>query len=234
MRAILLAVSSIASHKSFTSPNGKPQADERSKYEEQKVSHVGEKGFTAVHAASSMKTITHVVNTIDLLTVLSAVGVPVAHKIQHWLPVDVDPLSIPPAFAVGTVLMALGALIRVLAYNHLGRYFTFHLAIRKDHKLVTSGPYSIVRHPSYTGAWLYMIGVAVSQLGPGSLYSELGLWRNPLGFVAGVCQLVFVAYIGLTIFLRVRKEDAALREEFKDEWLAWASRTPYRLIPGIY
>ncbi|EKM53374.1 uncharacterized protein PHACADRAFT_259707 [Phanerochaete carnosa HHB-10118-sp] len=147
---------------------------------------------------------------------------------------NVDPVSISPAFVVGTLLMALGTLIRVVSYKYLGRYFTFHLAIRKDHQLVTTGPYSIVRHPSYTGAWIYMIGVAVSQLGPSSLYTELDLWKNPLGFVAGVCQLVFIAYIGLTIHLRVQKEDAALREEFKDKWLAWASRTPCRLLPGVY
>ncbi|EKM52186.1 uncharacterized protein PHACADRAFT_262698 [Phanerochaete carnosa HHB-10118-sp] len=153
---------------------------------------------------------------------------------HDWLSVNVDPLSISPAFVVGTLLMALGALIRVVSYRYLGRYFTFQLSIRKNHQLVTSGPYAIVRHPSYTGAYIYMLGVAVSQLGPGSLYSELGLWKNPLGLVVGMCQLVFIAYMGLTAHLRVLKEDAALKEEFKDKWLAWASRTPYRLLPGVY
>lgn len=33
---------------------------------------------------------------------------------------------------------------------------------------------------------------------------------------------------------RMPKEDAALREEFKEQWDAWAERTPYRLFPGIY
>lgn len=55
IRAALLVANSIASHMAYTSPNPTPEAQEQSKYEEQKVSHVGEKGFTAVHAASSMK-----------------------------------------------------------------------------------------------------------------------------------------------------------------------------------
>lgn len=182
----------------------------------------------------ALQTIAHVVNAIDLLAVLSVAGVPVAYKPYDWLSISVNPLSVPPAFAAGTLLMVLGTLIRLVSYKHLGRYFTFQLSIRKGHQLVTSGPYSIVRHPSYTGAWICMIGIAISQLAPGSLYSELGLWRNPLGFVAGAFQLVFVVYTGLTIHLRVQKEDAALHTEFRDEWVAWVSRTPCRLVPGFY
>ncbi|EKM52177.1 uncharacterized protein PHACADRAFT_262686 [Phanerochaete carnosa HHB-10118-sp] len=146
----------------------------------------------------------------------------------------VDPLAMSPAFAIGTLLMVIGSLIRSVSYKYLGRHFTFQLAIQKNHKLITSGPYSVVRHPGYTGGWIYMVGVVISQLGPGSLYAELGLWRNPLGFLAGVCQIAFTVHISLTSIFRMPKEDLALLEEFGDEWLAWAKHTPHRFVPGVY
>jgi len=37
--------------------------------------------------------------------------------------------------------------------------FTFEMSIRKEHILVTSGPYGVVRHPGYTGALLAIGGM---------------------------------------------------------------------------
>jgi len=37
--------------------------------------------------------------------------------------------------------------------------FTFEMSIRKNHKLITSGPYAIVRHPSYVGVILVASGL---------------------------------------------------------------------------
>ena len=37
--------------------------------------------------------------------------------------------------------------------------FTFEMSIRKDHMLITSGPYGVVRHPGYTGFLLVVIGM---------------------------------------------------------------------------
>ncbi|EKM52178.1 uncharacterized protein PHACADRAFT_212748 [Phanerochaete carnosa HHB-10118-sp] len=215
LRIALLVAGFVSSHISSTPPNAAPHAEERARYEEKQALGYGEKGFTSSHAGILLKYTIYMVNFIDLLVILSAERVLIADELRAWLPITtVGRLSMPPAFAIGTLFMVVGTLIRVASYRQLGRHFTFELAIRKDHKLVTSGPYSVVRHPSYTGYWVYITGIAVSQLGPGSLYAELGLWRNPLGFLAG--------------------EDSALLQEFGDEWLVWAKRTPYRLVPGIY
>ncbi|KAJ8509106.1 hypothetical protein ONZ45_g8690 [Pleurotus djamor] len=61
-------------------------------------------------------------------------------------------LSVTPAFLILSGVSLLAALYRRHCFAVLGRHFTFDLAIRKNHKLITSGPYSIVRHPSYTCA----------------------------------------------------------------------------------
>ena len=62
-------------------------------------------------------------------------------------------------FFVGTLMTILGGLIRYTCYRALGRMFTFEMSIRRNHKLITSGPYAIVRHPSYVGSILVIGGM---------------------------------------------------------------------------
>lgn len=46
----------------------------------------------------------------------------------------------------------------------MGSMFTFEMSIRKNHELVTSGPYAIVRHPGYTSVMLVVIGMLLVHL----------------------------------------------------------------------
>lgn len=64
-----------------------------------------------------------------------------------------------PLFFVGTFLTAFGGYIRYRCYKALGSMFTYEMSIRKDHVLVTSGPYSFVRHPGYTGVLFTVAGM---------------------------------------------------------------------------
>ena len=52
-----------------------------------------------------------------------------------------------------------GGIIRHQCYESMGRLFTVERSIRTDHVLVTSGPYAVVRHPSYTGLLIVFIGM---------------------------------------------------------------------------
>lgn len=174
------------------------------------------------------------IHLIDLISLLSSAGFRIAHRLPSFLTVQVDISTIPPMILAGTLLMCIAATIRILSYRSLGPFFTFQLSIKKDHKLVTSGLYSIVRHPAYTGSYLHALGLVVGLLAPGSIYSELGLWKSKIGFAAGVYMLAMMTFGSVTVLMRVPREDLALRAEFKEEWDAWAKRTPYRLIPWIY
>ena len=49
----------------------------------------------------------------------------------------------------------------------LGRFFTYDVTIQPGHRVVTSGPYRWVRHPSYTGGLLGLLGLGVA-LGSGA------------------------------------------------------------------
>ncbi len=49
-----------------------------------------------------------------------------------------------------------GCLLRSWCFNTLKEYFTFNVTIQKDHKLITTGPYSLLIHPSVS-VYLYSI-----------------------------------------------------------------------------
>lgn len=138
------------------------------------------------------------------------------------------------AVLVGITLMVLGTLGRMYAYRMLGPMYTFHLSIKKEHKLITTGPYSIVRHPAYAASYPFLFGAYIAILGPGSMYEELGLWRYPLGWGVGLLFFVSLVYIGVAAALRTIREDKALKAEFGAQWDAWAAQTPYRLLPYVF
>jgi protein-S-isoprenylcysteine O-methyltransferase Ste14 len=62
---------------------------------------------------------------------------------------------------VGAAMLLGGTAFRIWAIQTLGRYFTATVSIKDGHELVKTGPYRFVRHPSYLGAYVAMIGSAV-------------------------------------------------------------------------
>ncbi|KAG1779990.1 hypothetical protein EV702DRAFT_1266900 [Suillus placidus] len=64
---------------------------------------------------------------------------------------------------LGTALIQVvaGGFLRWWCFCTLGRFFTFKLSVRQEHKLVTTGPYAVrvVRHPSYAGTLLRSMGM---------------------------------------------------------------------------
>jgi len=71
----------------------------------------------------------------------------------------VERINTPLLSIIGAFMVTVGGLIRLECYRRLGRMFTFEMSIRKEHILVTSGPYGVVRHPGYTGALLAIGGM---------------------------------------------------------------------------
>ncbi|KAH7913613.1 hypothetical protein BJ138DRAFT_581832 [Hygrophoropsis aurantiaca] len=144
---------------------------------------------------------------------------------------DLTPDRYLIASAVLTVTASLG---RIWCFRVLGRYFTYNLGIQKDHRLVTSGPYSFVRHPSYTAALLGLTGISLTHVSPSSFARSCGWLDTPVGrFLAG---LWFLHYLwGLSVvFTRLNREDTMLKKGFGDEWEQYAAKVPNRLIPWIY
>jgi protein-S-isoprenylcysteine O-methyltransferase Ste14 len=114
---------------------------------------------------------------------------------------------------LGVVLFAAGGALRIWPVFVLGRRFSGLVAIQPGHTLVTSGIYSVIRHPSY-------LGLLVNALG----------WA--LAFRSGVGVLL-TAFTIPPLIARIRAEERLLSAQFGDAYDAYRSRTS-RLLPGIY
>ncbi|PPQ92512.1 hypothetical protein CVT25_010344 [Psilocybe cyanescens] len=82
----------------------------------------------------------------------------VEQLLDYLLP-DASRMFLSPTTGVATMMMVVGSMIRYKRYQEMGRHFTFHVTVLKDHKLVTTGLYSIIRHPGYTGLVLNFAGL---------------------------------------------------------------------------
>ena len=103
----------------------------------------------------------------------------------------------------GYMIAIIGLLIRLVASGY----------VLKNKELSTTGPYSYVRHPLYTGNLVLLIGLAIIN----------GLWWS---FLIGFFFAVF--YYPTAI----EYEDRKLKELFPDEWPQWANITP-ALLPKM-
>ncbi|KAH7927993.1 ICMT-domain-containing protein, partial [Leucogyrophana mollusca] len=134
----------------------------------------------------------------------------------------------------GAAIAILGSIARIWAIRTLGRHFTFELSIKKDHKLVTDGPYSFVRHPSYTAGMLGSVGLMILHASPGSFVRACGWLESWVGKTLVASWVAPFIIVFALIFARSRSEDGILRAHFGEEWDRYAERTRYRLFPGLY
>lgn len=147
---------------------------------------------------------------------------------------NMNKIRISPLFVVACLLMYSGGILRVICFRQMGKQFTFELAIKKDHELVTHGLYSFVRHPSYTASGAVLFGSILAQLAPGSIWFEFGLWYVVYWRVLFLFAVYWKVLAFLNSIVRIRKEDSVLRQEFGSKWDEWAKKTPYKMIPYLY
>jgi protein-S-isoprenylcysteine O-methyltransferase Ste14 len=114
----------------------------------------------------------------------------------------------------GALIVALGSVIRVISIRALGRFFTARVRLHEGQTLIREGFYKYIRHPSYTGVLLGVLGC-------------ITLFASVLGFAA------FVLLMIPSMLYRIRVEELALIEQFGDEYLEYCKNTK-RLIPFIY
>ena len=116
--------------------------------------------------------------------------------------------------AAGLVVLAAGVALRTWAIVTLGRLFKFVVVIQDGHRVVTSGPYRLLRHPSYTGGLGAFLGAGIA----------LDSWLS-------ILALVFIPL--LAVLVRIHLEEAELATAPGPEYTRYASRT-HRLVPGLW
>jgi len=116
--------------------------------------------------------------------------------------------------AVACVVLAwTGAGFAYWAQRTLGKEWSYTARLLEGHRLVTAGPYAIVRHPIYTSMLAMWIATALAV-------------ARPWGIVLGIVPMVWGTLV------RVKIEDALLRQAFGASFEEWKKRTP-AMIPGL-
>ena len=105
----------------------------------------------------------------------------------------------------GLVVMVAGLLVRTWSVIHLGAAFTWHIDPDAADEVITTGPFAVVRHPSYAGAFFLYVGAVVFLQAWWTL--QLALIGIPIAFAR-----------------RIRWEEEALLERFGDRYAEYSRR----------
>jgi protein-S-isoprenylcysteine O-methyltransferase Ste14 len=125
----------------------------------------------------------------------------------------------PPRLGVWSLWAApavaiLGAALRVWAVYTLGQYFTYVVHVSPDQKVVETGPYRWLRHPSYTGGALEGVGIGLSLR-------------------YGLAPAIVGGGMLASYLIRIAVEEKALADGIGEPYRAYMRRTK-RLIPFVW
>jgi protein-S-isoprenylcysteine O-methyltransferase Ste14 len=140
-----------------------------------------------------------------------------ASAMLYLAPLFVPAAAIRPgvaAFAVGIVVMLGGLVLRGWSIKTLGDYFTGMVMVSSDQPVITTGPYRLLRHPSYTGLLLACAGVGLAAAN----------WVA----VAAMVLLPLAA-----VLWRIHAEENALLATLGERYRAYADQHK-RLVPLIW
>jgi protein-S-isoprenylcysteine O-methyltransferase Ste14 len=120
---------------------------------------------------------------------------------------------------VPALLVAVGDALVVLGF--VAVYFVFRansfaattIALSEDQRVISSGPYAVVRHPMYAGGLVLLTGMPVA----------LGSW----------CGLLVTAAILPVLIWRMIDEENFLGRSLPG-YRAYMAKVPYRLLPGVW
>jgi len=141
--------------------------------------------------------------------------------------------TVHPIMIAASLTTVFAAFLRAWCFKSLGTLFTFEISIQDDHALVTSGPYSWVRHPSYTGVFMTLLGSSALWIAPGGWIRECGTQHFLFVGAFLIVWTIKCFYAMKGTLKRITIEDQALKKEFGQRWDQWARNVPQVLIPYL-
>lgn len=112
----------------------------------------------------------------------------------------------------GAFLVALGLVIDLLVFRQ-NSFGASTIETMEGQRVISDGPYALVRHPMYVGALVMLLGVPIA-----------------LGSYWG---LVFVIAFVPILALRILDEETMLLREL-DGYVEYTQKVRYRLMPGVW
>ena len=146
---------------------------------------------------------------IQLLASIAFIGAMILPSLDHRFSWSAVPL---PAVFVGDVLTVLGFLIvfRVFKEN---TFTAATIEVAPDQRVISTGPYAIVRHPMYSGALVMLVGTPLA----------LGSWWGLLMFVLMIFAIAW----------RALDEERFLRNNLSG-YAEYCQIVRYRLVPFVW
>jgi len=112
----------------------------------------------------------------------------------------------------GSAVFIAGLIVRISAVQYLGIYYSHKARLIKSHKIITAGPYSVIRHPAYAGMVLAHLGLVIA-------------------FYSPVAAGILVLFLLPCIIIRLRIEESMLMRI--SGYGSYVRRTK-RLVPFIW
>jgi len=119
-----------------------------------------------------------------------------------------------PAWIVllGDILVALGLYIVFLVFRE-NTFTSATIEVQEEQKVIATGPYALIRHPMYAGAFIMLLGVPLA----------LGSWW----------AFIFVFLLFVAIVWRLLEEEKFLSKNLPG-YIGYRQKVRYRLIPYIW
>ena len=113
---------------------------------------------------------------------------------------------------LGDVLVALGLYIVFLVFRE-NTFTSATIEVQDEQKVISTGPYALIRHPMYSGAFIMLLGIPLA----------LGSWW----------ALIFVFLLFAAIVWRLLEEEKFLSKNLSG-YTNYRQKVRYRLIPYIW
>jgi protein-S-isoprenylcysteine O-methyltransferase Ste14 len=159
-----------------------------------------------VRTESSLSRLTRSVSIILAALLLCFPKLPIPFLDLRFLPLS------NLCFWIGAIITAGGLYFSVWARRYLGKNWSQAVTIKEDHKLITNGPYSLARHPIYTGLLFGFVGTTIA----------LGEWRG----------VIAVALVFGVLLHKLKLEEKWLHEQFGESYEIYCQRVS-ALVPFI-
>jgi protein-S-isoprenylcysteine O-methyltransferase Ste14 len=146
---------------------------------------------------------------IVMFAMLSFAGLGILPALDHrfgWS-------DVPTSFVIlGNILIALSYIAFYFVFKE-NTYGASTIQVEENQKVISTGPYALVRHPMYTGALILMLGMPLA----------LGSWWGLLLFIPGVAWIIW----------RLLDEERFLSRNLAG-YTEYENRVRYHLVPYVW
>jgi protein-S-isoprenylcysteine O-methyltransferase Ste14 len=175
---------------------------------------LGEVGLQLTQLLRSERTKTREWGSYGGIIITVALAVVSAGLLRRVLPALDFPSHEPGWVVAAALLIVLGGGFRMWSIATLGRYFRAVVHIQENHHVVRTGPYRVLRHPSYIGLLVGLLGISL-------------LFGNYASAV------VFELLVIVGVLYRIHVEERMLLDGLGQDYAAYMRETR-RLIPGVW